>query len=91
MASSTRKSRGFTQSMRAAAQVIWPNETSVMKKLFWMPLRIASMSEIIRLMRLPCRRAWKKARGCVSRCLISRSRRSRRTTSPIWCARRIRQ
>ena len=67
MASRTRNRRGFTQSISSAAQVIWPNETIVMKKLFWMPLRIASMSEIIRLMRLPCRRAWKNARGWVSK------------------------
>ena len=77
--------------MSAAAQAICPRETNEIKKLFWMPLRIASMSEIIRLIRLPWRRAWKNDSGCVSRWAISLSRRSRRTFSPIWWASRMRQ
>ena len=91
MASRTRNSCGLASSMSAAAQPIWPKETNEMKKLFWIPLRIASMSEIMRLIRLPWRRAWKNESGCVSRWAISLSRRSRRTFSPIWCARRMRQ
>jgi len=91
IASSTRKSFGLTQSISPAAQAIWPKDTTVMKKLFWIPLRMASMSEIMRLMRLPWRRPWKNDNGCVSRCFISLSRRSRSTASPIWWASRMRQ
>ena len=91
MASRTKKSFGLTQSISPAAQVIWPIETTVMKKLFWIPFRMASMSEIIRLMRLPWRRPWKKDKGWVSKCFISLSRRSRKTASPIWWASRMRQ
>ena len=49
------------------------------------------MSEIMRLIRLPWRRAWKNESGCVSRWAINLSRRSRRMFSPIWWARRMRQ
>ena len=45
----------------------------------------------MRLIRLPWRRAWKNESGCVSKCAISLSRRSRKTFSPIWWARRMRQ